>query len=124
MTYICQYFSKTEDRFLQATKQAAKEGFENNMHHHITMKTIAKAYLNNRACYVEEVLYHILPESKLGRILLTVYFVNTNPPEKRVQLLLSEKELSNFSNDSLKIFKTPNVLKDQVHYFAMKVTVF
>ena len=40
-----QHFSKTENQCSQAMKQAAKEAFENNMHHHDTMKTIAKAYL-------------------------------------------------------------------------------
>ena len=52
VTYMCQYFSKTEDRCSQAMKQAAKEAFENNMHHHETMKTIAKACLSNRECSV------------------------------------------------------------------------
>ena len=28
-------------------KEAAKEAFENNMHHHDTMEAIAKAYLSN-----------------------------------------------------------------------------
>ena len=47
VAYLCQYFPKTEDQCSQAMKQAAKEAFENNMHHHDTMKTIAKAYLSN-----------------------------------------------------------------------------
>ena len=34
VTYRCQYFSKPEDQFSQATKQGAKEVFESNMHHH------------------------------------------------------------------------------------------
>ena len=47
VTYMCQYFSKTEDRCSQAMKQAPKEAFQKNMHHHGTIKTIAKAYLSN-----------------------------------------------------------------------------
>ena len=35
-------------------KQDAKEAYENNMHHHDTMKTIAKAYLNSRECFVQK----------------------------------------------------------------------
>ena len=34
-------------------KQAAKEAFEDIMHHHDTMKTIAKAYLKNRESSVK-----------------------------------------------------------------------
>ena len=55
------------------------------------MKAIAKAYLSNRECFVQEARYHILPEMKLRKIFPAYYFVNTNPPEDRVQVLLSEK---------------------------------
>ena len=48
MTYICQYFWKTEDHCSQAIKQAAKEVFENNNRYHDIMKTIAKAYWSYR----------------------------------------------------------------------------
>ena len=84
VAYMCQYFSKTEDRCSQTMKQAAKEAFENNMHHHDTMKAIANAYLSNRECSVEEAVYHIPSELKLRRIFPAAYFVNTNPVEERV----------------------------------------
>ena len=54
------------------------------MHHHDSIKTIAKAYLTNRECSVQEAIYHILPELKLRGIIPTVHFVNTNLPEERV----------------------------------------
>ena len=41
---VCQCFSNIEDQYSQVIKQAAKEAFQNNMHHYNTMKTIAKAY--------------------------------------------------------------------------------
>ena len=47
-TYMCQYFSKSEDRRSQAMKKAVKEAFENNIHHQGTMKIIANAYFSNR----------------------------------------------------------------------------
>ena len=84
-------------------KQTAKEAFENNMHHRDTMKTIAKAYLSNQECSVQEAAYHILPELKLRRIFPAVYFVNTYPPEERVKVLLSEKELSELPDNSANI---------------------
>ena len=59
------------------------------MHHHDTMKTIAKSYISNRECSVKETVLHILPKVELRRIFPAVYFVNTNRPEKRVQELLS-----------------------------------
>ena len=108
VTYMCQYFSKTEDQCPQAMKQAAKEAYENNMHHHDTMKTIAKAYVNSRECSVQEAFYHILPELKLRRIFPAVHFVNTSLPEERVQVLLSEKELSELPDDNPNNFKKSN----------------
>ena len=70
------------------------------MYHHHSMKTTEEAYLSNQECSVQEAVHHILPELKLQRILLVVYFVNTNPPQERVQLLLSEKELSKLPNNN------------------------
>ena len=57
------------------------------------MKTVAKAYLNSRECTVLETVDHILPELKLKRTFLAVYFVNSNLPEERVQVLLLQKRL-------------------------------
>ena len=33
-------------------KQAVKEAFENNMHHHDTMEEIVETYLSNQKCSV------------------------------------------------------------------------
>ena len=63
-------------------KKTAKEAYGNNMHHHDTMRTISKAYLNSRECPVQEAVCHILPELKLKRIFPAVYFVNTSLPEE------------------------------------------
>ena len=52
--YLCRYFSKTENQCSKAMKQTANEAFENNIHHHDTIKTILKAYLSNRECFVWE----------------------------------------------------------------------
>ena len=101
-------------------KQAAKEAFENNMDHHGTMKTIAKAFLSNRECLVQETVYHILPELKLRRIFPALYFVNTNLPEERVQVLLPEKELGKLPGDSPNIFKRLNIDR----YMERPSTVF
>ena len=38
-----------------------------------------------------------------------MYLVNTNHPEKRVEVLLSEKELNELPDDSPNIFKKSNI---------------
>ena len=54
-------------------------------------------------------MYHILPELKLRRVFPAAYFVNTNPPEGRVQVLLSEKELNKLPDNSPNISKKSNI---------------
>ena len=90
-------------------KQVTEEAYENNMHHHDTMKAIAKAYSSNWQCSVQEAVYHILPLLKLRKIVLAFYFVHKNPSQERVQVLLSEKELSVLPDDSPNVFKKENI---------------
>ena len=68
--------------------------------YHDTMKTIAKAYLSNRECSVQEAVGHLLPELKLRRIFPAVCFVNTNLPEERVQVYSLKKNLANYQNSA------------------------
>ena len=105
---MCQYLSKTEDQRSQTMKQAAKEAFENNIHHHDTVKTIANAYFSSRACSVQEAVHHILPELNLSKICIVVYFVGTNLSEETVQVLHSEKELTELPYDSRNILTKSN----------------
>ena len=60
------------------------------------MKTITKPYLNNRECSVQEAFYNILPKLKLRKIFRVVYFISTNTPEERTQVLLLKKNLANY----------------------------
>ena len=50
-------------------------------------------------------MYHILSELKLKRIFWAVYSINTNLLEETVQVLHSEKELT----DNPNIFKKSNI---------------
>ena len=68
------------------------------------MKAITKTYLNSWECSAQETVYHNLPELKLKKVSSVIYFLNTNTPEERVQILLSEEELSELPNDSPNIF--------------------
>ena len=61
-----------------------------------------------RECSAQEAVHHILTELKLSSIFLAVYYVNKDPPEERVQLLLSEKGIRELPDDSPNIFKKSN----------------
>ena len=43
---LCFYFSKSEDEFSLAMRQAAKEVFEHNLSNYKTMQRIVRAYVN------------------------------------------------------------------------------
>ena len=51
-------------------------------------------------------MYHILPELKLRGIFPAVYFVNTNTPEERVQLLLLKNNLANVQTTAKHVKKS------------------
>ena len=97
------------------------------MHHHNTIKTFAKAYLRNHERSGQDAGYHILPQLKLKRIFPAVYFVNINLPERRVQVLLREIELSKLPEDSPNIFKVSDIgryMKRQCATLSRENTVF
>ena len=62
VTYMCAYFSKSEDETSQAMKQAAKEATSCNKSKLELMKSIARAYITKRECYVQEAVYQVMPE--------------------------------------------------------------
>ena len=64
------------------------------------MEKIAKAYLSNRECSIQETAYHILPELKLRRIFWPFILLT-----KILQRKESEKQLNELPGDS------PNILK-------------
>ena len=106
---MCQYFSNTQGQCSQAMKEADMEAFENNIHHHGTMKTIAKAYTSNRA------------------VLFSRYFVNINLPEERNQVLHPESELSELPDDSLNVFKRSKIdhyMQRPVEHPILENTIF
>ena len=64
-----------------------------------------------------------LPELKLRKIFPAVYFVNTNLPEGRTQVLISGNKLSPLPDNSL-LFSISKVLvaiwKGQMQHFAIE----
>ena len=53
-------------------------------------------------------MYPSLPELKLRRIFPAVYFVNKNPLEERVQVLLSKKRVSELPDNRPNLFQKSN----------------
>ena len=69
------------------------------------MHSIAQVYSSKRECSLQEAVYHIMPELWLRKIFPAVVFANTNLPENRYRVCLSEAELKELPEDSSDIFK-------------------
>ena len=105
VTYMCAYFSKSEDETSQSMKQAAKEAASTGKDKLEVMKSIARAYASKRECSVQEAVYHIMPELWLRKTFLGVIFANSNLPENRYRMFRSEEEIKELPDYSTDIYK-------------------
>ena len=105
VAYMCAYLSKSEDECSLAMTQAVRDAFERELDNHEQMRSVANAYLNKRECCTQEYVYHVLPGQWLRRTFPGVIFANSNLPEKRFRIFLSENEVMDLPEDSKDIFK-------------------
>ena len=91
ITYMCSYLSKQEDECSHAMSQALKESVEQNLDKKVQMKNVAHAYATKRECSVQEAVYQVMPKLWLRKIFPAVIYANSNIPEKRVKMILSQK---------------------------------
>ena len=102
---MCSYMSKQEDGCSQAMKQAVKEAAERHLDSYQQIKTVAHAYATKRECSVQEAVYHIMPELWLRTIFPGVLYANSNIPENRINMILSEEEIAELPDDSSDVYK-------------------
>ena len=88
MSYMCAYLSKLEGECSHAMHEAFKDPFSKNVDNNNQMKSIARAYTNNRKCSVQEFVYHVLRGLGLRKTFPGVIFANSNIPEKRSRVYL------------------------------------
>ena len=105
VAYMCAYLSKSEDECSLAMTQAIRDAFERELDNHEQMRSVANAYLNKRECCIQECVYHVLSGQWLRRTFPGVIFANSNLPEKRFRIFLSENEIMDSPEDSKDIFK-------------------
>ena len=105
VTYMCAYFSKSEDETSEAMKQAAREAFKSNKTNIEQMISVARAYATKRECSVQETVYILMPELWLRKTFPGVIFANSNLPENRFRICRSKEEIDELPEDSVDIFK-------------------
>ena len=105
VTYMCAYFSKSEDETSEAMKQAAKEAFKSNKTSIEQTRSVARAYATKRECSVQEAVYILMPELWLRKTFPGVIFANSNFPENRFRICRSKEELDELPEGGVDIFK-------------------
>ena len=105
VTYMCAYFSKSEDETSEAMTQAAKEALKSNKTNIEQMRSVARAYATKRECSVQEAAYILMPELWLRKTVPGVIFANSNLPENRFRICRSKEEIDELPEDSVDIHK-------------------
>ena len=86
-------------------KQDLKISTENKENSYESMKGIPQTYASNWECFVQEAVYHCLPELWLKKVYPDVIFDNTNIPENQFKILRRQQEISIIPDESVDIFK-------------------
>jgi hypothetical protein len=101
--YIVSYISKAQKGISELLRNACGEARNGNSSIRQQVRDIGSKVLNNVEISAQEAVYIVLqlPMRKSSR---QVIFINTSPPEDRVQLLKSLKELNDLQDDSDEIY--------------------
>ena len=97
--YIVSYISKPQKGMSELLRTACEEAKRGNSSIKQQVRDIGNRFLNNVEISAQEEVYIVLqlPMRKSSR---HVVFINTSPPEDRVQLLKPLQEINDLEDDS------------------------
>ena len=103
--YIVSYISKAQKGMSELLRKAVSEARTGNSSIKQDVREIGGKFLNNVEISAQEAVYLVLqlPMRKSSR---QVIFINTSPPEERVQLLKSLNDIQELEDDSEEIYAT------------------
>ena len=96
---MCAYFSKAEHEISEVMKQEAQNACTMSKSNLEQMKSIAREYATKTEFSVQETVYHVMPELWLRNYSPEVIFANSNLPENRYRMCLSEEEIRELPED-------------------------
>ena len=105
ITYMCCYFSRTENETLEAMKQAAKEAHALGKTNLEKMRTVARASSTKRKCSVQKAVCLVMSELWLRKALPEVIFLNSNIPEPHYRIFRCKTKLDELPEDSADVFQ-------------------
>ena len=97
--YIVSYISKAQKGMSELLRTVCEEAKKGNSSIKQQVRDIGNTFLNNAEISAQEAVYIVLqlPMRKSSR---QVVFINTSPPEDRVQLLKPLQEINDLEDDS------------------------
>ena len=101
--YIVSYISKAQKGMSELLRKACEEARKGNSSNKQQVRDIGNKFLNNVEISAQEAVYIVL-QLPMRKSSLQVIFINTSPPEDRVQLLKPLKEINDLEDDSDEIY--------------------
>jgi len=103
--YIANYISKSQKGMSELLRQACTEVRKGNCNIKQQVRDIGSKFLNNVEISAQEAVYITLqlPMRKASR---QIIFINTSPPDERVELLKPIEEIKEMDDDSEEIYNT------------------
>lgn len=103
--YIVSYISKAQKGMSDLLRTAYEEARMRNSNVKQQVRDIGNKFLNNVEISAQEAVY-ILLQLPMRKSSCQVVFINTAPPDERVQLLKSLEEINNLEDDSDEIYSS------------------
>ena len=101
--YIVSYIPKAQKGMSELLRTACEEARRGNSSIKQQVRDIGNKFLNNVEISAQEAVY-ILLQLPMGKSSRQVVFINTSPPEDRVQLLKSLQEIKDMEDDSDEVY--------------------
>ena len=103
--HIVSYISKSQKGMSELLRSACDEARRGNSTIKQQVRDIGNKFLNNVEISAQEAVYIVL-QLAMRKSSRQVLFINTSPPEDRVHLLKSIKDLNEMDDDSEEIYMT------------------
>ncbi len=107
--YIVSYISKAQKGISELLRKACEEARKGNSSIKQQVRDIGNQFLHNVQISAQEAVYIVL-QLPMRKSSCQVIFINTSPPEDRVQLLKPLKDINDLEDDSDEIY-TSGLLK-------------
>ena len=112
--YIVSYISKAQKGMSELLRQACAGARKENSNIKQQVRDIGNKFLNSVEISAQEAVY-IVPQLPMKKSSPQVVFINTAPPDERVQLLKQLNEIKEMEDDCEEVYTT-GLLQIQINF--------